>query len=66
MNPMLIGFFIGLPIGCLAFAVVMAVIQAGHNGERSCRVCGCTDERACPGGCYWVEPDLCSRCFEEE
>lgn len=27
-----------------------------------CRVCGCTDERACPGGCEWVEPDLCSRC----
>lgn len=28
-----------------------------------CRVCGCTDDRACPGGCYWVEPDLCSRCY---
>ncbi|MEW6573161.1 MAG: hypothetical protein AB1374_05960 [Bacillota bacterium] len=30
----------------------------------TCRICGCTDERACPGGCYWVEPDLCSRCAE--
>jgi len=30
--------------------------------ERKCRVCGCTEDRACPGGCYWVEPDLCSRC----
>jgi hypothetical protein len=27
-----------------------------------CRVCGCTDEWGCPGGCYWVEPDLCSDC----
>ena len=27
-----------------------------------CRVCGCTDLRACAGGCYWVEADLCSRC----
>ncbi len=31
---------------------------------RSCRVCGCTDERACFGGCYWVdeEDDICSAC----
>jgi hypothetical protein len=29
-----------------------------------CRECGCTDERACPGGCSWVEPDLCSACVE--
>lgn len=29
---------------------------------RSCRVCGCTDDHACPGGCYWVEEDLCSAC----
>lgn len=27
---------------------------------RRCRVCGCTDDNACPGGCYWVEDDLCS------
>jgi len=31
---------------------------------RSCRVCGCTDYCACPGGCYWVEDDLCSNCKE--
>lgn len=33
-----------------------------------CRVCGCTDDNACPGGCCWVEDpeglgDLCSACF---
>lgn len=33
----------------------------------TCRVCGCTDDRACAGGCVWVEDpeelgDLCSAC----
>ncbi len=27
-----------------------------------CRQCGCTDTQACAGGCWWVEPDLCSSC----
>lgn len=30
--------------------------------RRVCRVCGCTDDAACEGGCYWVEADLCSQC----
>lgn len=33
--------------------------------ERKCRVCGCTEERACAtdaGPCHWVEVDLCSAC----
>jgi len=34
--------------------------------EQKCRVCGCTWEKACPGGCYWVEYDLCSKCVEME
>jgi hypothetical protein len=29
---------------------------------RRCRVCRCTDEDGCDGGCSWVEPDLCSAC----
>lgn len=29
---------------------------------RRCRDCGCTDAWACPGGCWWVERDLCSSC----
>jgi len=33
--------------------------------NRACRVCGCTDERACPDGCHWVEPNLCSACVAE-
>lgn len=30
--------------------------------EQRCRVCGCTWRAACPGSCYWVDPDLCSSC----
>lgn len=33
---------------------------------RTCRVCGCSDVRACPGGCTWVAADLCSACVEKE
>lgn len=33
----------------------------------SCRVCGCSDDNACDGGCWWVRvevdsPPLCSLC----
>ncbi len=38
----------------------------GYQVARACRGCGCTDEMACPGGCHWVEPDLCSRCAAVE
>jgi hypothetical protein len=34
--------------------------------ERHCRVCGCTEDNACEGGCSWVEDDLCSACAEKE
>lgn len=27
-----------------------------------CRVCGCTVDHACEGGCSWAEPGLCSQC----
>lgn len=29
-----------------------------------CAGCGCTEERACPGGCHWisVNPPICSAC----
>jgi hypothetical protein len=36
--------------------------QRREGAERTCRVCGCTNQRACPGGCYWTEADLCSEC----
>lgn len=36
------------------------------DGDMECRVCGCTKYAACPGGCWWVEPGLCSKCAEEK
>jgi hypothetical protein len=33
--------------------------------KTKCRVCGCDDEHACKGGCYWYQPDLCSQCYEK-
>lgn len=27
-----------------------------------CRECGCTEQDACPEGCGWAEPDLCTAC----
>lgn len=38
-------------------------VTAGDNPTGRCVGCGCTDKRACPGGCHWVGPDLCSRCL---
>lgn len=43
---------------------VVKVLNAG--GIRRCRQCGCTDDRACEGGCSWVEADLCSSCKDDE
>jgi len=39
-------------------------VRRDKNGLTRCRVCGCTETDACPGGCQWApgEPDLCSVC----
>lgn len=39
-----------------------AVAAPASEEPRACRLCGCMDERACPSGCSWVGPDLCSAC----
>lgn len=33
----------------------------------TCAVCGCTDDRACEGGCSWIHENhtLCSACYEK-
>lgn len=35
--------------------------------ENKCKICGCTDSCACPGGCYWVndEKTICSACVKK-
>jgi hypothetical protein len=58
----------GLP----AIAVPAATLAAGELplpglgilGVRACRVCGCTDARACDEGCGWTDsPEpLCTAC----
>jgi hypothetical protein len=32
----------------------------------TCRFCGCSEDRACPGGCSWADKarTVCSRCDE--
>ncbi|GAB3884433.1 hypothetical protein [Terrabacter terrigena] len=41
-------------------------MSSGVFDERRCRVCGCTDDQACPGAgtmpCHWIAWDLCSAC----
>lgn len=34
--------------------------------EQTCRICGCTDSKACEGGCSWVLPGICSKCVTRE
>ena len=41
---------------------VIAPLPWAPVPNAACRVCGCTDNRACLGGCWWVEADLCSAC----
>lgn len=42
-----------------------------NNDERICAVCGCSDLRACPDGCCWIDEDqksifgICSNCEDE-
>lgn len=33
--------------------------------ETACRECGCSDSLACPDGCGWAQPDLCTTCARE-
>jgi protein gp37 len=56
---------------CAAAAVPFLFKQHGEyvvpeDGAESCRVCGCTWNNACSGGCYWAEPGLCSSCIDCE
>ena len=42
------------------------VPEGPFDPPMQCRECCCTDECACPGGCYWVEPGLCSTCADHQ
>ncbi|MFM9594509.1 hypothetical protein ACKI1O_34615 [Streptomyces scabiei] len=56
---------------CSPACAIAAMNTAGaelavEDDVAHCRRCGCTEDRACPGGCYWVANeqhiDLCSGC----
>ena len=43
--------------------------EAGASGKRTCKICGCTEDRACitsEGPCHWTAEDLCSACNPRE
>jgi hypothetical protein len=42
------------------------MLNLAEIGVRACHGCGCTDDCACPGGCSWVGPNLCSACGESQ
>lgn len=43
---------------------------SAEDGSPFCWICGCTEDAACEGGCYWAsdekhpDRDVCSRCVE--
>jgi hypothetical protein len=39
-------------------------IAAGE--EQVCRRCGCSETRACSGGCIWANDSFCSRCVSSD
>lgn len=43
----------------------MPALDAALEKTKRCRICGCTWNNACIGGCSWVEEDLCSKCNGE-
>ena len=54
---------------CNAYdALIKTECDAGEFDDHLpgiCRICGCTDEEACPEGCTWVEANLCSNCVDK-
>lgn len=37
-------------------------LEETPEDEQVCEGCGCSSERACVGGCYWIAPGRCSSC----
>ena len=42
--------------------VAMRQLKTRVTGVAMCEECGCTEDAACPGGCTWIRPGLCSDC----
>jgi hypothetical protein len=39
-------------------------LRIGAGEERACANCGCSETRACSGGCGWATETLCSNCAD--
>lgn len=37
-------------------------LPAPDTSDWTCLICGCVDDRPCPGGCRWVAENVCSAC----
>jgi len=37
-------------------------LRIAARQEQACAACGCSETRACSGGCVWATKTLCSRC----
>lgn len=67
------GFLLGLAVAyrytekhvAKAWAAAQEANQDEGEENWVCALCGCTNEHACEGGCYWVYPNLCSACAEK-
>ena len=53
------------PLPLNEWAMVKGFDSEDEEEDQACRVCGCTWDNACEGGCYWVEDDLCSSCAKK-
>lgn len=53
------------PLPLNEWSMVKGFDSEDEEDEQTCRVCGCTWDNACEGGCYWVDDDLCSSCAEK-
>lgn len=44
---------------------LLAAAGVALPDEPACRECRCSDSLACPEGCGWAQPDLCTVCAGE-
>lgn len=57
----------GSDANALFNAIAASVLgDTAKPSVRTCHVCGCTDMRACEGGCTLANANTCSRCVGKE
>jgi hypothetical protein len=46
--------------------VVPLIGDTLYGPDDGCHLCGCTDEKPCPGGCVLVADNLCTKCADAQ